>query len=101
MSGGKQLSGTAENWRSALGRFVRLSGRSRVYDFSERLPGHDYMFDPTSEGRGGYITSSGRMPNRGDRILLLDGGEATCYEVEEVECYRDRPDMWTALLKKI
>lgn len=67
-----------------------------THDYTQRGWGHDYTFSPGNGGRTGSMTGWGHGIERGDYLLLHNGGGSTRYRVAKIEYYSDPSDMWNA-----
>jgi hypothetical protein len=78
-----------------------IKRKPKIHDYSRYVRGEDYVFDPLDEGNGGYMTGQGRNIKRSDRLILSDGKDLICYQVDTIDYYSNPPDMWVALLKEM
>jgi hypothetical protein len=79
----------------------KLKQKNKIYDYSQKVLGTDYVFERLNEGMMGYMTGVGKGIKPCDRIILREGCESYEYQVEEVDYYSDPSDMWIALLKQV
>jgi hypothetical protein len=90
------------NWINWLSRVSELKPKlTRVFDYRYMVPGMDYVFDQLGNDDGGYMTSQRRGVKVGNHILLMQGGIARKYQIQELDYYSSPGDMWIALLKKL
>ncbi|MCC5614857.1 hypothetical protein LC605_07180 [Nostoc sp. CHAB 5836] len=79
----------------------KLKQKNKLHDYSQKIWGSDYIFEPTNEGMIAYMTGIGKGIRASDRIILRQGCESYEYQIEEIDYYSDPPDMWIALLKQV
>ncbi|WP_414566266.1 MULTISPECIES: hypothetical protein [unclassified Anabaena] len=79
-----------------------LSQKQQItHDYSQLVPGRDYVFELINEGTEGQMTGVGKGIKPLDYIILQHGSESYRYQVEAIDYYLDPPDMWMALLKPL
>jgi hypothetical protein len=72
----------------------------KTHDYSKCQEGIDYFFEPAQKEVGWYLRSQGNA-ERGDRVILLKEGRLQQYQIEQIDRYSDRPDLFVSLLKEI
>jgi hypothetical protein len=72
----------------------------KTHDYSQDREGIDYFIEPAQNEPGWYLTSHGRV-KKGDRIILQQEGRLRQYQIEEIDRYSDRPDLFISLLKEL
>ena len=80
-------------------RFFRRLGIGRdvgTHDYTIRVPGHDYTFEPLNGGLGGSMMGWGCGIRTGDYLILANGRKTTRYRVRKIDYFADPPDMWGA-----
>jgi MioC protein len=88
------------NWINWLSRIsIAKPKPTRIYDYSQAVPGVDYVFDKLSEkDSSGYMTSQKSGVKQGEQILLTQNGTTRKYQIQELDYYSSPSDMWIALL---
>lgn len=71
-------------------------GSHTTHDYTQRFPGHDYIFRPLEHGKLGQMQGWGRGISKGDYLLLENGRGSTRYQVRSINYYTDPTDMWSA-----
>ncbi|MGL5805367.1 MAG: hypothetical protein ACRC2R_15415 [Xenococcaceae cyanobacterium] len=74
--------------------------KPKIHDFSKYRQGTDYFFEPALGEIGWYLTGQGKV-KKGDRIVLSDNGKLCHYQVEEIDYYSDRPNVFMSRLVKL
>jgi hypothetical protein len=75
--------------------------KHKTHDFTEFTSDRDYVFEKADDITKGYITGQGKGIKPGDFILLRQGEDSCCYQVEQIDYYSDPPDMWMALVARV
>jgi hypothetical protein len=94
-------------WTSLLNLFANQprKRKTQVYDYTQFVPGQDYVFEAMEDGIKGYITAQFPGVQTGDYIILnhvlSHGSHEQRYQVEEIDYYSEPADMWIALLRVV
>jgi len=75
--------------------------KQKTYDYTNRVNGQDYVFEPGESLNISYMTGHGKGIKPGDFIILELDSNISHYQVEHIDYYLDPPDMWMASLRKI
>ena len=75
--------------------------KHKTHDFTECVPGTDYVFEVAENRTTAYMTARGKGVKPDDYIVLQIFSESYRYQVEQIDYYSNPPDMWMALIKKV
>lgn len=75
--------------------------KSKTHDFTECVPGTDYVFEVAENLTTAYMTARGKGVKADDYIILQIDSKPCLYQIQKIDYYSNPSDMWMALLNKV